>query len=117
MFVGLAGPLSSVMAAGGYFLANHIKHQHGDAAFNYALGVHVVCWLAQFYGHGVHEGNSPALLDNLFQAIFTAPLFVVMEILFIFGYKRSFRDRVQKEVDEKRAKWAADKLAGSKKRS
>lgn len=33
-------------------------------------------YLAQFYGHGVHEGRSPALLDNLFQALFMAPLFV-----------------------------------------
>ena len=27
--------------------------------------IHVSCWLAQFYGHGVHEGRSPALVDNL----------------------------------------------------
>ena len=31
----------------------------------YAIGLHIVCWLAQFYGHGVHEGRAPALLDNL----------------------------------------------------
>lgn len=30
-----------------------------------ALGVHIVSWIAQFYGHGVHEGRAPALLDNL----------------------------------------------------
>jgi len=30
-----------------------------------AAAVHVFCWLAQFYGHGVHEGRAPALLDNL----------------------------------------------------
>lgn len=31
-----------------------------------AAGVNVVAWIAQFYGHGVHEGRAPALLDNLF---------------------------------------------------
>jgi uncharacterized membrane protein YGL010W len=41
-----------------------------------AVGAHVVSWLAQFVGHGVYEGRSPALLDNLFQAIFMAPFFV-----------------------------------------
>jgi len=30
-----------------------------------AAAVHVVCWLAQFYGHGVHEGRAPAVLDNV----------------------------------------------------
>lgn len=33
--------------------------------WKYALALHVVCWIAQFYGHGVHEKRSPALLDNL----------------------------------------------------
>ena len=39
---------------------------------NYAIGLHVVCWLAQFYGHGVHEGRAPALLDNLIGGAFFA---------------------------------------------
>ena len=29
--------------------------------------VHVVCWIAQFIGHGVFEGRAPALLNSLFQ--------------------------------------------------
>lgn len=29
--------------------------------------VHVVCWIAQFVGHGVFEGRAPALLNSLFQ--------------------------------------------------
>jgi uncharacterized membrane protein YGL010W len=40
------------------------------------VGAHVVSWIAQFVGHGAFEGRSPALLDNLFQAIFMAPFFV-----------------------------------------
>lgn len=32
---------------------------------NIALMVHVACWIAQFIGHGIAEGRSPALLDNL----------------------------------------------------
>ena len=32
---------------------------------NIALVVHVACWIAQFVGHGIYEGRSPALLDNI----------------------------------------------------
>ena len=56
-----------------------------DTAWKAALGVHVAAWLAQFYGHGVHEGRSPALLDNLFQALFMAPIFVFIEVLIKVG--------------------------------
>jgi uncharacterized membrane protein YGL010W len=68
-----------------------------------AAAVHVVCWLAQFYGHGVHEGRAPALLDNLLGgessphtgdaaveitlrvALVLAPLFVHYEVFFKLG--------------------------------
>ena len=33
--------------------------------FNIALVVHAACWIAQFIGHGIYEGRSPALLDNI----------------------------------------------------
>lgn len=52
-----------------------------------ALGVHVVCWLAQFYGHAVYEKRAPALFDNLLQALVLAPFFVVFEVAFALGYK------------------------------
>ncbi len=32
----------------------------------YAWALHIGCWIAQFYGHGVHEQRRPALLENLF---------------------------------------------------
>lgn len=34
-----------------------------------ALGVHIFAWIVQFYGHGVHEGRAPALLDSLLQSV------------------------------------------------
>lgn len=57
----------------------------GTNAVPIAAGIHIACWLAQFYGHGVYEKRAPALLDNLFQAIFMAPIFVFMEVLSKFG--------------------------------
>jgi len=69
------------------------------------LGIHITCWVAQFYGHGAHEGRAPALLDNLFQAVFMAPLFVLMEVMFKFGYRHEFQVHIQKKVDVAIAKF------------
>lgn len=65
-----------------------------------AVGVHVVCWLAQFYGHAVHEKRAPALFDNLLQALVLAPFFVVYEIAFWLGFKLD----TKKNMDNKAGK-------------
>merc|ERR1712045_674976 len=61
---------------------------------------HVVMWIAQFIGHGVFEGRAPALLDSWQQAFITAPLFVVLEVLFFFGYRKQFYEECMKEVEQ-----------------
>ena len=53
----------------------------------------------QFIGHGVFEGRAPALLDAWDQAFITAPLFVVLEVLFFFGYRKQFYSECMKEVN------------------
>jgi uncharacterized membrane protein YGL010W len=50
-----------------------------------AAAVHALSWVLQFIGHGVFEGRKPALLDNVFQ-VFSAPLFVIAEVLFMLGW-------------------------------
>lgn len=76
----------------------------------WAIGLHIVSWILQFVGHGKFEGRAPALLDNLFQAIFLAPLFVWLELLFMLGYRPELKARVDKavaiEVEKFRAKKA-----------
>ncbi|KAK7924601.1 hypothetical protein PG985_006655 [Apiospora marii] len=79
-----------------------------------AIATHIVCWLLQFVGHGAFEGRAPALLDNLFQAIFLAPLFVWLELLFKVGYRRELQHRVEKEVKTEIAKFKAQKGKSSK---
>ena len=58
----------------------------------------VLSWLLQFYGHGVHEGRAPALLDNLLGAVVLAPLFVFIEVLFCFGYRPELQRWLKKET-------------------
>lgn len=79
---------------------------------NYAaIGVHVVSWLVQFIGHGVFEGRAPALLDNLVQAIFLAPFFVWLEILFAFGYRPELKSRLDHAIEKELKNLKSEKAA------
>lgn len=69
-----------------------------------AVSVHIVCWLAQFYGHAVHEKRSPALVDNLLQALVLAPFFVVFEVAFWLGYRLDMK----KNMDNKAGKFVME---------
>ena len=79
-----------------------------------ATSLHIVSWISQFYGHGVHEGRAPALLDNLGFALL-APFFVTFETMnYLTGYREG------KEMDEVRVaikKDIADFQASKKNKS
>lgn len=62
-----------------------------------AGAVFVASWVFQFLGHGVWEKRRPALVDNLFQ-VFVAPLFLVAEAAFGFGFRQELRDLVEDEA-------------------
>jgi uncharacterized membrane protein YGL010W len=105
----VAGGLIAPFLIGGTAYANHLTSTYGATANYWALGIHVVSWLAQFVGHGAFEGRAPALLDNLVQALFLAPLFVWLEILFFFGYRPELKARLDKSVQEEIAKFKSSK--------
>lgn len=73
-------------------------HPQGQAI---ALSLFVASWIAQFYGHGVHEGRAPALLDNLLGALVLAPLFVFLELLFCLGYRPELQKWLKNETGKK----------------
>ncbi len=79
--------------------AQHL-YENVPGSMNLAILIHIVCWLAQFVGHGAFEKRAPALLDNLVQALLLAPLFVFMEILFSLGYKPELRKKFEANVAE-----------------
>lgn len=104
----VAGTAASILlllgtAAGDYFVG-----EYGNLANKVAFAVFVLGWIAQFIGHGKFEGRAPALLDNLFQAIFLAPLFVWLEMLFSFGYRPELQARVNSMVKEDIAKYRTE---------
>lgn len=90
---------------------NYLRQQDSAGTNQIAIAVHIVCWIAQFVGHGKFEGRAPALLDNLFQAIFLAPLFVWLELLFMVGYRPELKKRVDKAVVVEVAKFRERKAA------
>jgi uncharacterized membrane protein YGL010W len=96
----VAGSLVFPLIMGGTAYSNHLIGKYGSTANKWAIGINIVAWIAQFVGHGKFEGRAPALLDNLVQALFLAPFFVWMEILFFFGYRPELKSRVEKSVQE-----------------
>jgi len=54
-------------------------------------------------------GRAPALLDSLDQALLTAPLFVLLEVLFAFGYRREFHKKMMVQVEKNVAQFKKKK--------
>lgn len=105
----VAGGALALICLAAAAATNYLRLQDSTSTNQIAIAVHVVCWIAQFVGHGAFEGRAPALLDNLFQAIFLAPLFVWLELLFIVGYRPELKKRVDKAVVAEIAKFRESK--------
>lgn len=107
----VAGGILAPLLLAGVAYANHLTSTYGMTANYWAIGINVVSWLAQFVGHGVFEGRAPALLDNLVQALFLAPFFVWMEMLFWLGYRPELKSRLDTAISQEVAKVKAQKAA------
>lgn len=105
----VAGALVAPLLLGGTAFANYLTDTYGQTANYWALGVHVFSWIVQFVGHGVFEGRAPALLDNLVQALFLAPLFVWLEFLFFLGYRPELKARLDEGVAKEIATFKSSK--------
>jgi len=105
----VAGTAFAVLLLASTAYGHYLVEVHGMTANFWAAGGFVGSWIAQIASHGLFEGRAPALLDNLFQAFFLAPLFVWLEILFALGYRPELKDRVDKMVLEDIAKFRESK--------
>ncbi|KAJ4373470.1 hypothetical protein N0V86_007609 [Didymella sp. IMI 355093] len=96
----LAGLSATPLILGAAALANKLTTSYNRTRVNsIAVAVHVVSWILQFIGHGKYEGRKPALLDNLVQALFLAPLFVWYEVLFKLGLYKQLKVEVEAAVE------------------
>eukprot|EP00008_Paramoeba_atlantica_P007041 CAMPEP_0201490108 /NCGR_PEP_ID=MMETSP0151_2-20130828/25082_1 /ASSEMBLY_ACC=CAM_ASM_000257 /TAXON_ID=200890 /ORGANISM="Paramoeba atlantica, Strain 621/1 / CCAP 1560/9" /LENGTH=159 /DNA_ID=CAMNT_0047875931 /DNA_START=161 /DNA_END=640 /DNA_ORIENTATION=+ len=110
-----AGLLYAPILIGLWMSANYF-YTTNEEAFFIALVVHICSWVSQFVGHGIFEGRSPALFDNLAQAFLQAPFFVWLEVLFKFGYRKELQARFAKDVDARIKKMDGGSGAGGKKK-
>jgi uncharacterized membrane protein YGL010W len=107
----VAGSALSILLLAGTAYGKYLTLAHGMTANFWAACGFVAAWIAQFLGHGLFEGRAPALLDNIFQALFLAPLFVWLELLFALGYRPELRSRVEKMVIQDIAKYRESQKA------
>lgn len=105
----VAGTVLAILCVASAVAGNELRLANATATNQWAFAIFLVSWLLQFVGHGVFEGRAPALLDNLFQAFFLAPLFVWLELLFMLGYRPQLKARVDKAVAVEVAKYREQK--------
>lgn len=105
----VAGSLLCAICLGMAAADNYFYSVDAKTSTTIAGGIFAVAWILQFLGHGKFEGRAPALLDNLMQALLLAPLFVWLELLFFFGYRKELKDRVDKQVEKNIAKFKAER--------
>lgn len=108
----VAGFALAALCLGATAFSNYLRESNPDSTLTSAIAIHVACWVAQFVGHGAFEGRAPALLDNLVQALFLAPMFVWLEILFFLGYRPELQSRVESKVRAKIAKFREESKNG-----
>merc|ERR1712224_744095 len=100
----VSGILSTIFYGVGYFVGrtmylNAVANGTTDDLWRPVLTVHIVCWIAQFVGHGVFEKRAPALMDNLLLTL-VAPDFVIIEILFFLGWRKDVEERCVKRIHQ-----------------
>jgi 2-hydroxy fatty acid dioxygenase len=91
-------------------LSNILHSRYSSTKVNsIAAAIHIVSWIAQFIGHGKFEGRKPALMDNITQSLFLAPLFVWYEVILKLGFFKNFHKEVNARIDEEVRKLNAEK--------
>jgi len=100
----VAGTLVAPILWGCTAWFNHLTTVAPWPTTEVAAVIFLVCWVAQFIGHGAFEHRAPALIDNVLAAFFLAPFFVWMEVLFFFGYRPELQARVKGMVEKELVK-------------
>lgn len=90
-----------------------LARTHPDAT-KIAIGIKAFGWISQFYGHGVHEGRAPALLDNLLGAVVLAPFFVFLEVIFHLGYRPELHKELKNEVGKLVTRFRTERAKGKR---
>ncbi|UIZ22293.1 hypothetical protein KXD40_004856 [Peronospora effusa] len=108
-----AGTLGAAIVLLCFLFANYFVVEGADAphvhSMHVALAIQAATWTMQFIGHGIFEHRKPALFDSPDQAFITAPMFVLLEILFPLGYRPDLYQRVLNQAQINVKKFQATK--------
>ncbi|KAI1446455.1 DUF962 domain-containing protein [Annulohypoxylon stygium] len=95
----VAGTILGLICLGAAAYTNKALAQDPELTNRIAISVQGTCWLLQLFGHGIFDGRKLSqFLGNWSQAIFLSPLFVWLELLFKFGYRRELQERIGKAI-------------------
>ena len=91
-------------------------HQLAGMGVEYAVGAFITGqltgWSTQIYGHVAYEGNRPALMNNLFQALFSGPIFVIADVFFHLGLRKDLEKEL-KQILSSRGRLREENLKAS----
>ncbi|KAI1459405.1 DUF962-domain-containing protein [Annulohypoxylon moriforme] len=95
----VAGTALGLICIGATAYTNKALSEDPGLTNRVAISIQGTCWLLQLFGHGIFDGRKLSqFLGNWSQAIFLSPLFVWLELLFKFGYRRELQDRIGKAI-------------------
>ncbi|EDO17621.1 hypothetical protein Kpol_1061p46 [Vanderwaltozyma polyspora DSM 70294] len=89
--------LVGLLASTVIFVMNYFI-QNNSIDFKFEIGLWLLSWAFQFMGHGVFEGNRPALFDNLVQSLVLAPYFILFEFLFVLGFCNELQLQLKRDM-------------------
>jgi uncharacterized membrane protein YGL010W len=92
--------VSTVLFGSLLALAHYISFMGPTVGWTIFAAAQITGWGAQFYGHFAFEKSRPALFDNLFQALVSAPIFVVADVHFELGFRKDLEARVREILKE-----------------
>jgi len=94
----VAGAIMTLEATGFLYWGRLLYDTYGpEQVFYIGLAIHIISWIFQFVGHGIFEGRRPAFFTGFMQT-FSAPVFVVLELLFLVGYRPGLQVSVAKSL-------------------
>lgn len=90
------GVLMAAILALTLWLGHSIAALSTPTWLSLGIGLFIVGWVFQFIGHG-YEGRKPAFVDDIIGLVI-GPLFVVAEVLFFLGLRKSLYKKVEGKV-------------------
>ncbi len=94
----ILGIIMAVLLALGVWLGFWFAALSTQVWLAFGIGLFVVGWVFQFVGHA-YEGRKPAFVDDI-MGLAIGPLFVVAELMFLLGLRKTLYKEVEIKVAE-----------------